>query len=88
MDAIEGITHPLRTKEYELRDELFISRCSMRSDTKNPHLVEISRLQIKNAPISKRLLTPLVKENKVMGWDDPASDSERSCQTRDPARSS
>ena len=70
MDAIEGITHPLRTKEYELRDELYFTLFDALG-YKKPHLVEISRLQIKNAPISKRLLTPLVKENKVMGWDDP-----------------
>ena len=70
MDAIEGITHPLRTKEYELRDELYFTLFDALG-YKKPNLVEISRLQIKNAPISKRLLTPLVKEKKVMGWDDP-----------------
>jgi len=70
MDASEGITHPLRTKEYELRDELYFALFD-ELGFKRPVLVEISRLQIKNAPISKRLLKPLVEEKKVMGWDDP-----------------
>jgi glutamyl-tRNA synthetase len=38
---------------------------------KKPDLIGFSRLSIKNAPISKRLLTPLVQEKKVLGWDDP-----------------
>jgi glutamyl-tRNA synthetase len=70
MDAIEEITHPMRTKEYELRDELY-NALFYELGFKKPTLVEFSRLQIKNAPISKRLLTPLVKEKKVSGWDDP-----------------
>jgi len=70
MDSNEGITHPLRTKEYELRDELYF-RLIEELGFKRPNLIEISRLQIKNAPISKRLLKPLVESKKVMGWDDP-----------------
>ena len=34
-------------------------------------MLSISRLAIKGAPISKRLLKPLVDEGKVLGWDDP-----------------
>ncbi len=70
MDALEGITHPARTKEYELRDELYYALCDALG-FKRPTLVEFSRLEIKNAPISKRLLKPLVEEGKVGGWNDP-----------------
>ena len=70
MDHLEGITHPMRSKEYELRNELYYSLFSDLGFEK-PELVEFSRLAIKNAPISKRLITPLVKEGKVSGWDDP-----------------
>lgn len=70
MDALEGITHPMRSKEYELRDELYNTLFDALG-YKQATMIEFSRLQIKNAPISKRLLTPLVKEKKVMGWDDP-----------------
>ena len=70
MDHLEGLTHPMRSKEYELRNELY---SSLFADLgwKKPELVEFSRLNILNAPISKRLLTPLVTEHKVLGWDDP-----------------
>ncbi len=70
MDALEGITHPMRSKEYELRNELYYALFDDLGFEK-PTLVEFSRLAIKNAPVSKRLITPLVKEGKVSGWDDP-----------------
>ncbi|MFA5077566.1 MAG: glutamate--tRNA ligase [Candidatus Micrarchaeia archaeon] len=70
MDSAEGITHAMRTKEYELRDELYFLLLKL-FGIRNPELVEFSRLSIKNAPISKRFITPLVKEGKVAGWDDP-----------------
>ncbi|MFA5106074.1 MAG: glutamate--tRNA ligase [Candidatus Micrarchaeia archaeon] len=70
LDSLNGVTHAMRTKEYELRDELYyyiLGKLGM----KKPLLVEFSRLSIKNAPISKRALAPLIAEKKVMGWDDP-----------------
>ncbi len=70
MDHIEGITHSMRSKEYELRDELSLAMYKALG-WEPPELVGFSRLAIKNAPISKRLITPLVEEKKVMGWDDP-----------------
>ncbi|VVB99437.1 Glutamate--tRNA ligase [uncultured archaeon] len=70
MDSTEGVTHAMRSKEYELRDELYFKMIEL-LELRRPELVGFSRLAIKNAPISKRLITPLVKEGKVMGWDDP-----------------
>lgn len=70
MDGIERITHPMRTKEYELRDELYFDINNALEFTK-PTLVEFSKLAIKNAPIGKRVITPLVTNKKVHGWDDP-----------------
>jgi len=70
MDSLLGITHPIRSKEYELRDELYgflLKKLGMRV----PRMISISRLSIKNAPLSKRLIRPLVESGKVMGWDDP-----------------
>lgn len=70
MDSLLGVTHPIRSKEYELRDELYVfllEKLGMRI----PGMISISRLSIKNAPLSKRLLRPLVESGKVMGWDDP-----------------
>ncbi|MEK6982432.1 MAG: glutamate--tRNA ligase [Candidatus Micrarchaeota archaeon] len=70
MDLIEGTTHPMRSKEYELRDELYQAIFTA-LDLIAPKMIGFSRLAIKGAPISKRLLVPLVKEGKVLGWDDP-----------------
>ena len=70
MDHLEGITHSMRSKEYELRDELSLALYEALGWSP-PALIGFSRLAIKNAPISKRLLLPLVNEKKVLGWDDP-----------------
>jgi glutamyl-tRNA synthetase len=70
MDHLEGLTHPMRSKEYELRDELYYTLFDALGWEK-PKMIPFSRLAIKNAPISKRYITPLVQEGKVKGWDDP-----------------
>lgn len=70
MDSLLGITHPLRSKEYELRDELYFYLLD-KLKLRKPTLVTISRLSLQNSPISKRLLKPLVESGKLMGWDDP-----------------
>ncbi|MBD3210805.1 glutamate--tRNA ligase [Candidatus Micrarchaeota archaeon] len=70
MDHLEGMTHPMRSKEYELRDELYYALFDALG-WKKPVMIPFSRLAIKNAPVSKRLITPLVEGGKVMGWDDP-----------------
>jgi glutamyl-tRNA synthetase len=70
MDSLEGVTHAMRTKEYELRNELYFAILKI-LELRPPRLIEFSRLSIKGAPISKRLLTPLISEGKVEGWDDP-----------------
>jgi len=69
-DSIDGVTHALRSKEYELRDELYYEipkRCGF----KPPYIYDFSRLEIKGTVLSKRFLKPLIEEGKVMGWDDP-----------------
>jgi len=70
MDSLEGVTHAMRTKEYELRNPLYFAMIK-KLELRPPQLIEFSRLSIKNAPISKRLITPLVEQGKVEGWDDP-----------------
>jgi glutamyl-tRNA synthetase len=70
MDSILGITQPIRSKEYELRDELYVYLLK-KLGLRVPQMISISRLAIKNAPISKRLLRPLVESGKLWGWDDP-----------------
>lgn len=69
-DSIDGITHAFRTKEYELRTELYytlLDKLGMRK----PKMLEFSRLEFEGMPVSKRVLKPLVEEGKVSGFDDP-----------------
>ncbi|MEM0438141.1 MAG: glutamate--tRNA ligase [Candidatus Micrarchaeia archaeon] len=70
MDSLLGITHPIRSKEYELRDELYVYLLE-KLGLRIPKMISISRLAIRNAPVSKRLLRPLVESGKLWGWDDP-----------------
>ncbi|KAJ3655807.1 hypothetical protein Zmor_014918 [Zophobas morio] len=70
VDAIEGVTHTLRTMEYHDRDPQFywfIDALGLRK----PHIWEYSRLSMTNTVLSKRKLTWFVNEGLVDGWDDP-----------------
>lgn len=70
VDAIENVTHTLRTTEYIDRDEQFywfIDALQLRK----PYIWSYSRLNLKNTVLSKRRLTWFVDEGLVDGWDDP-----------------
>ncbi len=69
-DHIDGVTHAMRTKEYELRDELYFTLIKLLRLNK-PELIEFSRLEMENAPLSKRKINPLIDQKLVAGWDDP-----------------
>ena len=69
-DSLNGVTHALRSKEYELRDDLYyfiLDKLGLRK----PVVYDFSRLNIRGNALSKRLLKPFVEEKKVWGWDDP-----------------
>lgn len=69
-DSLDGITHAFRTKEYELRNELYYSILDALKMRK-PQILEFSRLGFEGMPVSKRILRPLIEEGKVSGYDDP-----------------
>ena len=69
-DSIDGVTHALRTKEYELRNELYRQILNI-LDMRVPEVIEFSRLEFEGLPVSKRKLKPLIEEKKVEGWSDP-----------------
>ncbi len=69
-DSLDGVTHALRTKEYELRNPLYfaiLERLSLRK----PVMLEFSRLEFEGMPVSKRKIKPLIENGLVKGWDDP-----------------
>jgi len=70
-DAIEGVTHSLCTLEFEDHRALyewFIENLSVPS---KPRQIEFSRLNLNYTVMSKRMLTQLVEQKYVHGWDDP-----------------
>ncbi len=69
-DSIDGVTHAFRTKEYELRNELYYSILD-KLKLRKPRMLEFSRLEFEGMPVSKRILKPLVQDGKVSGYDDP-----------------
>ena len=69
-DSVDGVTHAFRSKEYELRNELYYS---ILDDLKmrKPTVLEFSRLELKRMPVSKRILKQLIEERKISWYDDP-----------------
>lgn len=70
VDAIENVTHTLRTTEYHDRDDQFywfIEALKLRK----PYIWSYSRLNMTNTVLSKRKLTWFVDSGLVDGWDDP-----------------
>jgi len=70
-DAIEQITHSICTLEFEDHRPLydwFIENLPVPSQ---PHQYEFARLNLTYTILSKRVLTGLVREGYVSGWDDP-----------------
>jgi glutaminyl-tRNA synthetase len=70
-DAIEHITHSICTLEFEDHRPLydwFIDNLPVPS---KPHQYEFARLNMTYTVLSKRVLTLLVRDGHVSGWDDP-----------------
>ena len=70
-DAIEHITHSICTLEFEDHRPLydwFIANLKVPSQ---PHQYEFARLNLTYTVLSKRVLTLLVRDGHVNGWDDP-----------------
>jgi glutamyl-tRNA synthetase len=68
-DSISGVTHPFRTKEYELRNECYFTLLQLLK-LRKPHLMEFARLSIESMPVSKRKIKPLIEKGMVLGYDD------------------
>ena len=69
-DSLDGVTHAMRTKEYELRNELY-NAILERLQLRRPVVSEFSRLEFEGLPVSKRKIKPLIENKSLNGWDDP-----------------
>ena len=70
-DAIEGITHSVCTLEFEDHRPLYEWCLENLPVPSKPRQYEFARLNIGYTMLSKRVLTTLVREGHVTGWDDP-----------------
>ncbi|MEM5766385.1 MAG: glutamate--tRNA ligase [Candidatus Aenigmatarchaeota archaeon] len=70
MDGWEGVTHRLRSKEFEIRKDLqtYIQNLFGFKPTKT---IEFGRLNLKGVPTSGRIIRDMIKKGKLLGWDDP-----------------
>lgn len=75
VDSFEGVTHALRTTEYNDRYAQFqwILKLQQECQPKLPnvHIWEFSRLNLVNTVMSKRKLQWFVDTGKVSSWTDP-----------------
>ncbi|XP_057509745.1 glutamate--tRNA ligase, cytoplasmic-like [Actinidia eriantha] len=70
VDAIEGITHALRSSEYHDRNAQYY-RIQEDMGVRKVEIYEFSRLNMVYTLLSKRKLLWFVQNGKVDGWDDP-----------------
>ena len=69
-DSLDGVTHAMRTKEYELRNALYFAVLD-RLGLRKPAMMEFSRLEFEGVPVSKRKIRPLIDDGIIKEWDDP-----------------
>src|SRR5436190_6169441 len=70
-DAIEGVTHSICTLEFEDHRPLYDWCLENLPVPSRPHQYEFARLNLTYTVLSKRVLTTLVRDGHVKGWDDP-----------------
>src|SRR6201986_3293704 len=70
-DAIEGITHSICTLEFEDHRPLYKWLLDKLPVPSKPRQYEFARLNLTYTLLSKRVLTQLVRDGHVSGWDDP-----------------
>ena len=70
-DAIENITHSICTLDFEDHRPLYEWFLDHLPVPSKPRQYEFARLNLTYTVLSKRVLTTLVRDGHVTGWDDP-----------------
>ena len=81
VDAVEGVTHAMRTTEYKDRDEQYAWIARLLG-VREVHVVEFARMNFQFTALSKRQLNKLVDDEMVSGWDDPRFPTVRAVMRR------
>ncbi|MEM4499971.1 MAG: glutamate--tRNA ligase [Candidatus Woesearchaeota archaeon] len=70
LDGYTGVTHRLRSKEFELRNELhrYIREILKLPQTQT---YEFARFSIKGVETSGRKIREAIQKGELLGWDDP-----------------
>ncbi len=70
MDGAEGVTHRLRSKEFELRNEVqrHIQRLLGLPET---IIFEFGRFNMLGVESSGRVIREMIEKGELLGWDDP-----------------
>jgi glutamyl-tRNA synthetase len=71
MDGESGITHRLRSKEFEMRNELqrYIQKLLGYNIT---NIYEFARFNLEGVESSGRIIREKIENNELLGWDDPS----------------
>ncbi|MDI6826017.1 MAG: glutamate--tRNA ligase [Candidatus Aenigmarchaeota archaeon] len=70
IDGWEGVTHRVRSKEFEMRKELqqFIQKAV---GLKITYITEMARFNLEGVPSSGRQIREMIRSKELTGWDDP-----------------
>jgi len=71
MDGVEKITYRLRSKEFELRNELQ-RHIQKILGFKETNIYEFGRMNLEGVVSSGRVIREKIKNKELIGWDDPS----------------